>query len=134
MSLHSKNTNIGVRHFRAALALAREQSFVRAAEALGVVPSALTETIKQIEADCGLRLFDREARPVTPTAAGVEFHESTWSGWLTTPDASRLAMPASVSVAGSHAEPSPYTYEFIDDDPDDDTDEDTNGSWAGQVA
>ena len=69
----SKNTNVGIRHFRAALVLAREQSFVRAAEALGVVPSALTETIKQIEADCGLRLFDREARPVTPTAAGIEF-------------------------------------------------------------
>ncbi|WP_029074745.1 LysR family transcriptional regulator [Kaistia adipata] len=73
MIFHSKNTNIGIRHFRAALALAREQSFVRAAEILGVVPSALTETIKQIEADCGLRLFDREARPVTPTAAGGEF-------------------------------------------------------------
>jgi DNA-binding transcriptional LysR family regulator len=49
------------------------QSFVRAAQTLGVVPSALTETIKQIEVDCGLRLFDREARPVTPTAAGMEF-------------------------------------------------------------
>jgi DNA-binding transcriptional LysR family regulator len=73
MSLHSINTNIGIRHFRSALVLAREQSFARAAEALGVVPSALTETIKQIEADCGLRLFDREARPVTPTAAGEEF-------------------------------------------------------------
>lgn len=73
MSIHSKNTNVGIRHFRAALALAREQSFARAAEALGVVPSALTETIKQIEADCGLRLFDREARPVAPTAAGEEF-------------------------------------------------------------
>jgi DNA-binding transcriptional LysR family regulator len=73
MSLHSLNTNIGIRHFRAALVLARERSFARAAEVLGVVPSALTETIKQIEADCGLRRFDREARPVTPTAAGVEF-------------------------------------------------------------
>jgi DNA-binding transcriptional LysR family regulator len=76
MILHSKNTNIGIRHFRAALVLAREQSFVRAAERLGVVPSALTETIKQVEADCGLRLFDREARPVTPTAAGIEFLEA----------------------------------------------------------
>ncbi|BCP52053.1 LysR family transcriptional regulator [Kaistia sp. 32K] len=73
MSIYSKNTNIGIRHFRAALALAREQSFARAADALGVVPSALTETIKQLEADCGLRLFDRESRPVTPTEAGEAF-------------------------------------------------------------
>jgi DNA-binding transcriptional LysR family regulator len=73
MSVHSKNTNIGIRHFRAALALAAEQSFARAADMLGVVPSALTETIKQLEADCGLRLFDRESRPVMPTEAGMEF-------------------------------------------------------------
>lgn len=73
MKKHSKNTNIGIRHFRAALALAGEQSFTRAADALGVVPSALTETIKQLEADCGLLLFNREARPVTPTEAGAEF-------------------------------------------------------------
>lgn len=73
MSKDSKKTNIGIRHFRAALALASEQSFTRAADSLGVVPSALTETIKQLEADCGLRLFNREARPVTPTEAGEEF-------------------------------------------------------------
>jgi DNA-binding transcriptional LysR family regulator len=73
MKKHSKNTNIGIRHFRTALALAREQSFARAADALGVVPAALTETIKQLEADCGLLLFNREARPVTPTEAGAEF-------------------------------------------------------------
>ena len=73
MNKSSKKTNVGIRHFRAALALAAEQSFARAADSLGVVPSALTETIKQLEADCGLRLFDREARPVTPTEAGEEF-------------------------------------------------------------
>lgn len=73
MTKHSKKTNIGIRHFRAAVALAQEQSFTRAADSLGIVPSALTETIKQLEADCGLRLFNREARPVTPTEAGEEF-------------------------------------------------------------
>ncbi|WP_018182887.1 LysR family transcriptional regulator [Kaistia granuli] len=73
MNIHSKNTNIGIRHFRAALALAAEQTFARAAEALGVVPSALTETIRQLETECGLRLFDRQSRPVMPTEAGMEF-------------------------------------------------------------
>jgi len=73
MKKHSKISNIGMRHFRAALALAEAQSFTRAADMLGIVPSALTETIKQIEADGGVRLFDRDARPVTPTEAGREF-------------------------------------------------------------
>ena len=41
-----------------------EQSFIRAASRLGVVPSALTETIRQLEEEAGVVLFDRRIRPI----------------------------------------------------------------------
>ncbi|KKC35955.1 hypothetical protein WH87_15470 [Devosia epidermidihirudinis] len=72
MNGYSSKTNIGLRHFKAALAVADMRSFARAAEHLHVVPSALTETIRQLEAESGVQLFDRSARPVTLTPAGDE--------------------------------------------------------------
>ncbi|RDE08132.1 LysR family transcriptional regulator [Pelagibacterium lacus] len=76
MKSHSENTSINIRHFRAALALAEAQSFTKAADRIGVVPSALTETIRQLEEDVGLLLFDRQQRPVRPTQAGEDFLEA----------------------------------------------------------
>lgn len=64
---------MSIRHLRAALAVRDEQSFVRAAARLGVVPSALTETIRQIEDTSGVVLFDRNTRPVGITEAGAVF-------------------------------------------------------------
>jgi DNA-binding transcriptional LysR family regulator len=55
----------------AALALvAKERSFTRAAAKLGVSPSALSQTIKGLEARLGLRLLTRTTRSVAPTEAG----------------------------------------------------------------
>ena len=52
------------------LAVARERSFTRAAAQLGVSPSALSHTIRALEARLGLRLLTRTTRSVAPTAAG----------------------------------------------------------------
>lgn len=73
MKLFSENSNIGLRHLRAALAVEAHGSFSAAASALGVVPSALTTTVHQIEAEAGIRLFDRGKRPIRPTQAGRAF-------------------------------------------------------------
>jgi DNA-binding transcriptional LysR family regulator len=55
----------------AAFALvAQERSFTRAAAKLGVSPSALSQTIKGLEARLGLRLLTRTTRSVAPTEAG----------------------------------------------------------------
>jgi DNA-binding transcriptional LysR family regulator len=55
----------------AAFALvAREKSFTKAAAQLGVSPSALSQTIRQLEAALGLRLLTRTTRSVAPTEAG----------------------------------------------------------------
>lgn len=50
--------------------VARERSFTRAAATLGVTPSALSQTIRALEARLGLRLLARTTRSVSPTEAG----------------------------------------------------------------
>ena len=52
------------------LAVARERSFTRAAEQLGVTQSALSHTIRGLETRLGLRLLARSTRSVSPTDAG----------------------------------------------------------------
>lgn len=50
--------------------VARERSFTRAAALLGVSQSALSQTIKGLEARLGMRLLTRTTRSVAPTEAG----------------------------------------------------------------
>jgi len=52
------------------LAVARERSFTRAAAKLGVSQSALSHTMRGLEARLGLRLLARTTRSVAPTEAG----------------------------------------------------------------
>ncbi|WP_024352792.1 LysR family transcriptional regulator [Brevundimonas naejangsanensis] len=50
--------------------VARERSFTRAAAQLGISQSALSQTVKALEARLGLRLLTRTTRSVSPTEAG----------------------------------------------------------------
>ena len=52
------------------LVIARESSFTKAAAKLGVSPSALSQTVRHLEARMGLRLLTRTTRNVAPTEAG----------------------------------------------------------------
>jgi DNA-binding transcriptional LysR family regulator len=52
------------------LAVAREGSFTKAAAKLGVSQSALSQTLRSLEARLGLRLLTRTTRSVAPTEAG----------------------------------------------------------------
>lgn len=52
------------------LVVAREQSFTRAAAQLGVSQSALSQTVRGLEARLGVRLLTRTTRRVSPTDAG----------------------------------------------------------------
>jgi LysR family carnitine catabolism transcriptional activator len=61
------------KQLRAFVVLAREHSFVRAAEHLHVAPPTLTASIKTLEDALGVRLFDRSTRNVAPTAQARSF-------------------------------------------------------------
>src|SRR6266704_1431232 len=52
------------------LSVARERSFTKAAAKLGVSQSALSHTVRGLEARLGLRLLTRTTRSVSPTEAG----------------------------------------------------------------
>lgn len=55
---------------RAFIAIARERSFTRAAAKLGVSQSALSHTLRGLEARLGVRLLNRNTRSVAPTEVG----------------------------------------------------------------
>lgn len=59
---------------KAFVAVVERSSFARAAEHLGLSPSALSQTIRQLESRLGVRLLNRTTRSVAPTAAGVRLH------------------------------------------------------------
>ena len=57
-------------NLRAFVAVGRERSFTRAAAKLGISQSALSQTIRELEARLGVRLLTRTTRSVSSTAAG----------------------------------------------------------------
>src|SRR5258708_3677627 len=60
---------------KAFAAIAERASFARAADPLGLSPSALSQTIRQFEARLGVRLLNRTTRSVASTAAGSRLYE-----------------------------------------------------------
>jgi len=60
---------------KAFAAVVERASFARAADHLGLSPSALSQTIRQLEARLGVRLLNRTTRSVAPTEAGSHLHE-----------------------------------------------------------
>jgi DNA-binding transcriptional LysR family regulator len=60
----------GLSDLTAFLAVAEERSFTRAAAKLGTSQSALSHTLRRLEASLGVRLLTRTTRSVAPTEAG----------------------------------------------------------------
>src|SRR5215207_11280906 len=57
-------------HLLAFIAVGQARSFTKAAAKLGVSQSALSHTIRELEARLGVRLLTRTTRSVSPTDAG----------------------------------------------------------------
>jgi len=62
----------GLPELTAFVEIAEQQSFSRAARSLGVSPSALSHTIRNLEAKLDVRLFNRTTRSVALTEAGEQ--------------------------------------------------------------
>jgi DNA-binding transcriptional LysR family regulator len=67
---------IALRQIEAFLAVAEHGNFSTASRNLNVAQPALSQAVKDLEEELGLRLFDRTTRRVELTAAGVEFQGS----------------------------------------------------------
>lgn len=61
---------------QAFVAVARDQSFTKAAARLGITPSALSHSMRALEERLGIRLFARTTRNVSPTEAGERLMRS----------------------------------------------------------
>lgn len=61
---------LDIRPFKHFLAVVRAGSFYRAAQELHLSPPALTKSIKNLEEDLGVQLFDRQYGCATPTPYG----------------------------------------------------------------
>ncbi len=86
---------------KAFVAVAERASFARAADHLGLSPSALSQTIRQLESRLGVRLLNRTTRSVTTTEPGRRLHERMAPILREMDDAVTQAMGTSARAAGT---------------------------------
>jgi DNA-binding transcriptional LysR family regulator len=86
---------------KAFAAVVERASFARAADHLGLSPSALSQTIRQLETRLGVRLLNRTTRSVSPTSAGARLYDRITPVMREMDAAVIEAVEATGKVAGS---------------------------------
>jgi LysR family nitrogen assimilation transcriptional regulator len=69
-------TNIALRQVRAVIAVCEEGSFTRAAERENATQSGISQHVATVERALGVKLFERSARGIVPTPAGLRYYKS----------------------------------------------------------
>jgi LysR family transcriptional regulator, nitrogen assimilation regulatory protein len=68
--------DIALRQVRAIIAACEEGSFTRAAERENATQSGISQHVATIERALGVKLFERSARGIVPTPAGLRYYKS----------------------------------------------------------
>ena len=68
--------NIPLKQIRAVIAVCEEGSFTRAAERENATQSGISQHVATVERTLGVKLFERSAGAVKPTAAGLRYYKS----------------------------------------------------------
>src|SRR6266852_3652237 len=68
--------NIALRQVRAVIAVCEEGSFTRAAERENATQSGISQHVATVERALGVKLFERSARGIAPTPAGLRYYKS----------------------------------------------------------
>src|SRR3954453_15037752 len=90
-----------LRHLRYFVAIAEERSFTRAAERLWVAQPGLSTEIRRLEAELGVRLFERHPRGVDLTHAGTLFLERARAALAAADAASAIGRDLEAGLIGS---------------------------------
>ena len=90
-----------VRHFRYVTALAQEMNFSAAAKRLHIAQPALSQNIRQVEEELGVKLFERSTRKVALTDAGRAFYREALMILAKVENAKRTALRAASGEIGS---------------------------------
>ncbi len=134
----------GIYELDAVVAVARERSFRGAASALGISTTALSNAVAKLEANLGVRLFNRTTRSVSLTDAGRTFLELAGPALQdihSAMDAARAqqatpsgALRINAFIAGAREIISPLVFEFLRRHPDVNIDLVTEGRLVDIVA
>jgi DNA-binding transcriptional LysR family regulator len=90
-----------LRHLRYFIAIAEEGSFTRAAERLWVAQPGLSTQIRRLEAELGVKLFERHTRGVDLTAAGELFFERARAALAAADDALSTGRDLEAGLVGA---------------------------------
>src|SRR5712671_23685 len=69
-------SGIALRQIRAVIAVCEEGSFTRAAEREHATQSGISQHVAAVERALGVKLFERSARGIVPTPAGLRYYKN----------------------------------------------------------
>ncbi len=94
-------------------AAARHLSFGAAAKELGVTPTAISHQIRQLEAACGVKLFQRRPRPLLLTSAGARLYPALRNGFDALAAAAALLAEEDVQAPLRVTSPSAFASKWL---------------------